>query len=190
MPIALKRIENHPDYSISTDGRVYSWKSKRWIKGTINDRGYRKVELNRKNYSVHRLVAIAFIPNPENKREVDHINKVRLDNRVSNLQWLTRREHAKKDLAGRKLTEEQKKHLSKINTGRKLSKETKEKISKVHKGSNHHRYNHTTYRWIHVSGKTEELTYHDFRKKYEIGSSNLSKLMTGKSKTCKGWKLG
>lgn len=42
-----------------------------------------------KTYSIHRLVAQAFIPNPENKPTVDHINRDRLDNRVENLRWAT-----------------------------------------------------------------------------------------------------
>lgn len=46
-----------------------------------------------KQWRVHRLVAMAFIPNPENKPFIDHINTVRNDNRVENLRWVTRIEN-------------------------------------------------------------------------------------------------
>lgn len=53
--------------------------------------GYHMVHIGRKNQNkkIHRLVADAFIPNPENKPTVDHINRDRLDNRVENLRWAT-----------------------------------------------------------------------------------------------------
>jgi len=59
----------------------------------INSNGYSKVLLYKKIYAVHRLVALAFIPNPENKRAVNHINGVKSDNKVQNLEWVTDKEN-------------------------------------------------------------------------------------------------
>lgn len=57
--------------------------------GWIDNRGYRRVVINRKRYQIHRLIALAFCENPENKPQVDHINRQRSDNRACNLRWAT-----------------------------------------------------------------------------------------------------
>ena len=60
--------------------------------------GYIAVNLSKegktKHFYVHRLVIEAFLPNPENKEHVDHINTIRDDNRLCNLRWVTRKENA------------------------------------------------------------------------------------------------
>ena len=58
-----------------------------------NNQGYKIVHLNGKYLRVHRLVAEAFIPNPENKPYVDHKNNIRDDNRIDNLRWATIKEN-------------------------------------------------------------------------------------------------
>ena len=50
--------------------------------------------------SIHRFIAEAFIPNPENKEQVDHINRVRHDNRVENLRWATRQQNCENRIFG------------------------------------------------------------------------------------------
>ena len=63
-----------------------------WTRGWFNSR-YWRVKINKKTYKVHRLVAETFIDNPEGKPFVDHINRDRNDNSVSNLRWVTASEN-------------------------------------------------------------------------------------------------
>ena len=104
------------------------------MRGDMDKSGYIHVRLCineklRKRHNVHRLVAIAFIPNPLNYPEVDHINTNPSDNEVSNLRWATRRTNLanpitrkKKSLAskGRTFSEETLRKMSEAKKGRKL----------------------------------------------------------------------
>lgn len=64
----------------------------RWTYGNIDVNGYHRVKIKRKTYKVHRLVAETFIDNPENKPTVDHIDRDKSNNNVSNLRWATSQE--------------------------------------------------------------------------------------------------
>lgn len=91
-------------YGVTDDGKVYSFISNKFLKTPIGKRGYPNVNLRNddgKSYlkCVHRLVAEAFIDNPENLPEVNHIDGVKTNNSVNNLEWCSAKEnnnHARK----------------------------------------------------------------------------------------------
>lgn len=94
----MKDIQNYTGlYAITEDGRVWSYRNNKFLKPTPNSGGYLTVGLNRngnrKTYYVHKLVAEAFIPNPDNLTEVNHISEVKTDNRVENLEWISRKDN-------------------------------------------------------------------------------------------------
>ena len=92
------RIEDYP-YVIHRCGtilRIYK-KHTREKKPSKMKNGYMGIQLSKngkqKMFYIHRLLALNFIDNPENKTDVDHINGVRYDNRLENLRWLTHKEN-------------------------------------------------------------------------------------------------
>ena len=89
-------------YSISNMGRVKSQgnfeaRKTKMLKPQLLNTGYLIVKLSKQGkvfqFLVHRLVAEAFVPNPENKPEVNHLNELKNDNRACNLAWVTRKEN-------------------------------------------------------------------------------------------------
>jgi hypothetical protein len=90
-----KKIEGFGNYSVSSEGRVKN--DKIFLKLSYNKRGYSQVVLWNENknkiQTIHRLVAQAFIPNPDNKPEVNHIDYNKTNNHVSNLEWATKKEN-------------------------------------------------------------------------------------------------
>lgn len=142
-----------------------------------NGRGYLNVHLTKdgchKHLYVHRLVAEAFIPNPENKKEIDHINTIKTDNRVENLRWVTRYENCNNPL-------------------------TKEKIKNNHadiSGKNHPcygKYNNNGKKIVQLSEKGEliKIWNSGMEIKRELGydPSYISKCCNKKKDMCHGYK--
>lgn len=86
-------------YAITSCGKVWSYRSKKFLKQEITPYGYCQVILSKngetKHFRIHKLVAEAYIPNPEGKKEIDHIDRNRMNNAVPNLRWVSSGENKK-----------------------------------------------------------------------------------------------
>lgn len=95
-------------YMVSNLGRVKN-KNGKILSPCDNGKGYKYIQLNKKGRHkmyIHRLVAEAFLPNPDNKPEIDHINGNPSDNRVfENLRWVTKLENMNNPITNKRMSE-------------------------------------------------------------------------------------
>lgn len=84
-----KNTTVHFNYEVSNLGRVRNKKTLYILKPMFNRCGYHRVELGEKAYSVHRLVCLSFIENPEGLPDINHKNGIKTDNRLNNLEWIS-----------------------------------------------------------------------------------------------------
>jgi hypothetical protein len=131
------------------------------LKPFLTPKGYLLIDLGCKTKVVHRLVAEAFIPNLDNKSQVNHKNGIKIDNRVENLEWMTNQENVQ--------------HA--WNTG--LKESNREATSK--KAS----WYHEIYGIFegHARGLCREFPLQ------KLDSGGLSRVFTGKLQEHKGWRL-
>ena len=170
-------------YQVSNIGRVRSLNYNKTgevkiMKTCKNKHGYLMARLSKngktKSCTVHRLVAKAFIPNPENKPHIDHMNTNKTDNRVCNLRWVTQKENMNNPLTREKLDGE--KHYM---FGKHRTEETRKKIGEA----KCKKVICLETREIFDSIKEASITMN-------IDHSSISAVCKGKRKTCGGfhWK--
>ena len=91
-----KQIPNFENYEVSNLGKVRNKKTKRILK-PCNNGGYLYVGLrcngSAKTFKIHQLVGLCFIENPNNRQQINHIDKDRTNNNISNLEWCTAAEN-------------------------------------------------------------------------------------------------
>lgn len=138
-------VEGFPNYSVSNLGRVRNDTTNRIVNGSSDGGGYIRVKIKNEkgesvNVGIHRMVAKAFVPNPQNKSEVDHIDADKSNNVASNLKWCTRKENMRNPITKERHAEQ----LRKINSDqevllkRKNSIRNSEKL-KVYNNSEEHK---------------------------------------------------
>lgn len=76
------------DFIVFEDGRIF-----KRLDPPVSSSGYKFVRVGEKSYPLHRVIASAFIPNPEDKPQVNHIDGNKTNNAVSNLEWVTHQEN-------------------------------------------------------------------------------------------------
>ena len=103
----FKLISGFPGYLITEYGKVWSKQTSKFLKPYTNNRGYLAVSLGteKKKRQVHRLVAEAWLPNPDNLPVVHHKDSDTLNNHYTNLEWCTQQYNVRQGKAA-KLTEE------------------------------------------------------------------------------------
>jgi len=129
-----KSIQEYENYEVSTFGNVRNKKTGRILKQAITS-GYYCVGLSSiktKTYSVHRLVAKSFIPNLENKEQINHKDKNRLNNNINNLEWMSAGENNKHRSDGVKQTTNQNLEIYRINPN---TNEILEKYNSIEDGA-------------------------------------------------------
>lgn len=103
------------DYEITEDGKVINKKTGRIRKPQRNQKGYQMLRLGGKGYLINRLVAEKYVPNPDNKPQVNHIDGNKDNNHYTNLEWVTNFENRQHAVRNNLIAQGEKCSYSKLN---------------------------------------------------------------------------
>ena len=173
-------------YSVSNKGDVFSHKRNQKLSPKTSSKGYLRVTLckgieNHKTFGIHRLVALAFIPNPDNKPTVNHLNEIKSDNRAENLEWATA---AEQNIYGTRID----RAVAHTDWGKRNEKLDYNEIAKKHDYSQEKMCNRKRTRVL-KDGKV----IGEFRSQREasdfigVSKSKVSQCVAGIKKSCKGY---
>lgn len=148
----------HEDkYQISNLGNIYSKLSNRVVKSSFDDKGY-KIRTHKSNgkvyvVKVHRAVALAFLPNPENKPFVNHKNGVKHDNSLTNLEWVSGKENQQHNVS----------------------------INPKRRGAGHWSAKFTTEDVVYVRSNPDKLSQTDMAKRFGVHQSRISQIKNNRT---------
>jgi len=205
-----KPIKGFEDYLISDKGRVWSHKTNKIMSQFKINTGYLQVVLynNGKSLkkSIHRLVAQAFIPNPEGLPETHHINEKKDDNRVENLEWVSTAYNVEFSLSKYYVLYDPNDERCEIYNLHKFAKDNELNhqnlfavvVGKLngymgftrHPGVEYTRKRKGSFRLISPSG--EIFTFESQQKGADYvncADGYISQLLSGKVESCQGWRL-
>jgi ribosome-binding protein aMBF1 (putative translation factor) len=144
------------NYIVHSDGKVWSKRYNKFMNPCISNRYYLKTKIDGKNKTIHKLVAEAFLPNPNNLPEINHKSGIKTDNRVENLEWCTSSNNAK--------------HA--VDSG----------LRKYKKGSKHHLCKLTETQVLEIR-ESKGIPQDELAKKYGVGQTMISNIRNNKRRT-------
>lgn len=174
----LGNVRSVDRYITYSDGRVYHYKGKMVVKMSHVRDGYLYVRLNKNQYychcKVHRLVAEAFIPNPDNLPTIDHIDTNKRNNVVTNLRWVTLSDNCLNSLTRKKRSE--------------IAKATIKKALETRKAKHCKTAEHTTLQYdLNMNLIAEYQSIMEIHRKFGYDVSSIAKCCKGIKKTCYGF---
>lgn len=169
-------VANHELYTLYEDGTVHSGKLDLILQARQNSNGYLIVTLDGKQLSVHRLVAMHFLPNPYNYSQVNHKDGNKLNNRYSNLEWCTAKQNMQHAFEtglrkGFIHVNDKRKYLKRILEGENATNLAKE-IGTVHPNT----LNKMLRNQAIADGLEEQWNHESKRKRREVARRNLEKV--------------